>query len=82
MPQCVAMQRRYVTVDVFTNRAFSGNPLAVALDAQGLTVQGSSPNLSPRLVRHFHPERLARVYLGSGSRTLADDLHNDRLGAA
>ena len=31
------MQRRYVTVDVFTNRAFGGNPLAVVLDAQGLT---------------------------------------------
>lgn len=31
------MQRRYVTVDVFTNRAFGGNPLAVVLDAGGLT---------------------------------------------
>ena len=31
------MQRRYVTVDVFTNRVFGGNPLAVVLDAQGLT---------------------------------------------
>jgi trans-2,3-dihydro-3-hydroxyanthranilate isomerase len=31
------MQRRYITVDVFTNRAFGGNPLAVVLDAQGLT---------------------------------------------
>lgn len=30
------MQRRYVTVDVFTNRIFGGNPLAVVLDAQGL----------------------------------------------
>jgi trans-2,3-dihydro-3-hydroxyanthranilate isomerase len=30
------MKRRYVTVDVFTNRAFGGNPLAVVLDAQGL----------------------------------------------
>jgi trans-2,3-dihydro-3-hydroxyanthranilate isomerase len=25
------MQRRYVTVDVFTDRAFGGNPLAVVL---------------------------------------------------
>jgi trans-2,3-dihydro-3-hydroxyanthranilate isomerase len=32
------MQRRYVTVDVFTNRVFGGNPLAVVLDAQGLSV--------------------------------------------
>jgi trans-2,3-dihydro-3-hydroxyanthranilate isomerase len=31
------MQRRYNTVDVFTNRAFGGNPLAVVLDAGGLS---------------------------------------------
>jgi trans-2,3-dihydro-3-hydroxyanthranilate isomerase len=30
------MQRRYVTVDVFTDRVFGGNPLAVVLDAQAL----------------------------------------------
>lgn len=37
------MQRRYVTVDVFTDRAFGGNPLAVVLDAEGLsTVQMQS----------------------------------------
>jgi trans-2,3-dihydro-3-hydroxyanthranilate isomerase len=30
------MQRRYVTVDVFTDRPFGGNPLAVVLDAEGL----------------------------------------------
>jgi trans-2,3-dihydro-3-hydroxyanthranilate isomerase len=30
-------QRRYVTVDVFTDRIFGGNPLAVVLDAEGLT---------------------------------------------
>jgi trans-2,3-dihydro-3-hydroxyanthranilate isomerase len=30
------MQRRYVTVDVFTDRIYGGNPLAVVLDAQGL----------------------------------------------
>jgi trans-2,3-dihydro-3-hydroxyanthranilate isomerase len=29
--------RRYVTVDVFTARMFGGNPLAVVLDAQGLS---------------------------------------------
>jgi trans-2,3-dihydro-3-hydroxyanthranilate isomerase len=34
------MRRRYITVDVFTDRAFGGNPLAVVLDAEGLsTVQ-------------------------------------------
>src|ERR1700741_267781 len=31
------MQRRYITVDVFTDRTFGANPLAVVLDAQGLT---------------------------------------------
>ncbi len=30
------MSRRYITVDVFTNQQFGGNPLAVVLDAQGL----------------------------------------------
>jgi trans-2,3-dihydro-3-hydroxyanthranilate isomerase len=33
------MQRRYVTVDVFTGRAFGGNPLAVVLDAGGLSTE-------------------------------------------
>jgi trans-2,3-dihydro-3-hydroxyanthranilate isomerase len=31
------VQRRYVTVDVFTGKAFGGNPLAVVLDAEGLS---------------------------------------------
>jgi trans-2,3-dihydro-3-hydroxyanthranilate isomerase len=31
------MQRRYITVDVFTDRAFGGNPLAVVLDVGGLS---------------------------------------------
>jgi trans-2,3-dihydro-3-hydroxyanthranilate isomerase len=31
------MQRRFVTADVFSNRRFGGNPLAVVLDAAGLT---------------------------------------------
>jgi trans-2,3-dihydro-3-hydroxyanthranilate isomerase len=31
------MQRRYLTVDVFTKQVFGGNPLAVVLDAGGLT---------------------------------------------
>jgi Phenazine biosynthesis-like protein len=31
------MQRRYITVDVFTARPFGGNPLAVVLDAGGLS---------------------------------------------
>src|SRR6202451_2612120 len=31
------MKRRYVTADVFTDRIFGGNPLAVVLDAEGLS---------------------------------------------
>ena len=31
------MLRRYVTADVFADRMFGGNPLAVVLDAEGLT---------------------------------------------
>jgi trans-2,3-dihydro-3-hydroxyanthranilate isomerase len=31
------MQRRYITTDVFTDRAFGGNPLAVVLDAGSLS---------------------------------------------
>src|SRR5204863_1470164 len=33
------MLRRYITVDVFTDRAFGGNPLAVVLDAGGLSTE-------------------------------------------
>ena len=36
-PGCTATGRRYVTLDVFTDKRFGGNPLAVVLDAQGLT---------------------------------------------
>jgi trans-2,3-dihydro-3-hydroxyanthranilate isomerase len=32
------MRRRFVTLDVFTDRRFTGNPLAVVLDAEGLDV--------------------------------------------
>ncbi len=32
------MKRRYITVDVFTDRAFGGNPLAVVLDSGGLSI--------------------------------------------
>lgn len=31
------MKRRFVTVDVFTDRPFGGNPLAVVLEAEGLS---------------------------------------------
>jgi trans-2,3-dihydro-3-hydroxyanthranilate isomerase len=31
------MERRYITVDVFSDQVFGGNPLAVVLDAEGLS---------------------------------------------
>jgi trans-2,3-dihydro-3-hydroxyanthranilate isomerase len=34
--EIASMQRRFFTLDVFTARRFSGNPLAVVLDTQGL----------------------------------------------
>ncbi len=33
------MKRQFVTVDVFTDRPFGGNPMAVVLDAQGLATE-------------------------------------------
>jgi trans-2,3-dihydro-3-hydroxyanthranilate isomerase len=33
------MKRRYVTADVFTHTKFSGNPVAIVLDAQGLSTR-------------------------------------------
>ena len=35
----VATRRRYVTMDVFTDRAFGGNPLGVVFDAVGLDTE-------------------------------------------
>ncbi len=46
------MRRRFVTLDVFTNRRFAGNPLAVVLDAEDL-----DPAAMQRIAREFsHPE--------------------------
>lgn len=36
--QGMPMRRRYVTADVFTDRMFGGNPVAVVLDAAGLSM--------------------------------------------
>ncbi|WMD22933.1 PhzF family phenazine biosynthesis protein [Achromobacter seleniivolatilans] len=43
------MRYRYVTADVFTGHAYSGNPLAVVLDAQGL-----EPWQMQRIAREFN----------------------------
>ena len=46
------MRRRFATLDVFTDRRFAGNPLAVVLDAQGLDAAAMQA-----IAREFnHPE--------------------------
>jgi trans-2,3-dihydro-3-hydroxyanthranilate isomerase len=46
------MRRRFVTLDVFTDRRFAGNPLAVVLDADGLDTDAMQA-----IAREFnHPE--------------------------
>jgi trans-2,3-dihydro-3-hydroxyanthranilate isomerase len=46
------MRRRFATLDVFTERRFAGNPLAVVLDAQGLAAAAMQA-----IAREFnHPE--------------------------
>jgi trans-2,3-dihydro-3-hydroxyanthranilate isomerase len=37
--ELIAMRRRFVTLDVFTDRRFAGNPLAVVLDAEGIETE-------------------------------------------
>ncbi len=46
------MRRRFATLDVFTNRRFAGNPLAVVLDPEGLDTAAMQT-----IAREFgHPE--------------------------
>src|ERR1700745_997183 len=46
------MRRRFATLDVFTDRRFAGNPLAVVLDTQALDAAGMQA-----IAREFnHPE--------------------------
>ena len=83
------MQRRYITVDVFTDRAFGGNPLAVVLDAGGLSTeqmqaiaadaQRGCPDAllaDSRLVLDLGPEELrvaVRVEVAGKEEEVADD---------
>jgi len=46
------MRRRFATLDVFTDRRFAGNPLAVVLDGEGL-----DSAVMQAIAREFgHPE--------------------------
>jgi trans-2,3-dihydro-3-hydroxyanthranilate isomerase len=57
------MRRRFVTLDVFTNRRFAGNPLAVVLDAEHLDTSGMQAIAHefnhPETVFIFPPSELA-----------------------
>src|SRR5712692_3679195 len=47
-----SMQRRFATLDVFTDRRFAGNPLAVVLEPEGLDTEAMQA-----IAREFnHPE--------------------------
>lgn len=62
------MRRRFVTLDVFTERRFAGNPLAVVLDAEDL----DEPAMQ-RIAREFnHPETVFML-------PAADPAHRARL---
>src|SRR5215472_4767866 len=51
-PKETFMRRRFATLDVFTDRRFAGNPLAVVLDAEAL-----DPAAMQAIAREFsHPE--------------------------
>ncbi|HEU4533421.1 MAG TPA: hypothetical protein VFS00_04860 [Polyangiaceae bacterium] len=41
------MARSFRLVDVFTNVPYSGNPLAVALEGEGLEVDAMHPSAEP-----------------------------------
>ena len=46
------MRRQFATLDVFTDRRFAGNPLAVVLEAEGLAAAAMQA-----IAREFgHPE--------------------------
>lgn len=71
------MKRRFVTVDVFTDRPFGGNPLAVVLDADGLSGEAMQAiarefNLSETtfVLPPADPANTARVRIFTPSREL------------
>ena len=45
------MQRRYITVDVFTDRAFGGNPLGVPGDPAAAGIVQRSERAEPAVER-------------------------------
>ena len=65
------MRRRFATLDVFTDRRFAGNPLAVVLDADGLDTAGMQAIARefshPETVFVFAPEQPRSPRRGCGS---------------
>ncbi len=68
------MRRSFVTLDVFTDRRFAGNPLAVVLDAEGLDTAAMQA-----IAREFnHPETVFVLHAGrSRAPGAASHLHAD-----
>ena len=68
------MRRNFVTLDVFTDRRFAGNPLAVVLDAEGLDAAAMQA-----IAREFsHPETVFVLHAGrSRASGAASHLHAD-----
>ena len=61
------MARRFVTLDVFTAERFTGNPLAVVLDAEGLDTAGMQ-----RIAKEFNLSETVFVFPPSEPRQRAD----------
>src|SRR5436305_24059 len=87
------MRRRFVTLDVFTDRRFAGNPLAVVLEPEGLDTAAMQAiarefNLSetvfvlpPREARHRASLRIF-PRPGAALRRAPDGRHRRAAGAA
>jgi trans-2,3-dihydro-3-hydroxyanthranilate isomerase len=61
------MPRRFVTLDVFTDTPFAGNPLAVVLDAEGLDTDGMQA-----IAREFNLSETVFVSTPADARQRAD----------
>ncbi|HZH51771.1 MAG TPA: PhzF family phenazine biosynthesis protein [Microvirga sp.] len=61
------MARRFVTLDVFTEEAFAGNPLAVVIDAEGLDMDGMQA-----IAREFNLSETVFVMSATEPRQRAD----------
>ena len=60
------MKRRFYTLDVFTNRAYAGNPLAVIIDGDGL-----SPTRMQAIAREMNLSETVFIQRPTVNRALA-----------